>query len=165
MENGSGKQIGVLILTAVVVIVGVILLQSAAQNVGSSTNTVAIANQTLDTAITNGTSQYITNCKVLTSPVVFNATGNVEIPSSNWTITNNVVYNGQEAVQVLPNACITAGCGFNKGLWKVSGTCQPVGYIPDGGSRSVAGIIVIFFALAVAVVALWPTIKEMGNFR
>ena len=45
---------------------------------------------------------------------------------------------------------------------------QPDGYSTSGGARSVAGIIIILFAVSIAVVALMPTvgskiIESMGR--
>ncbi len=78
------------------------------------------------------------------------------IGSGNYTITNNVIdpTTGGLAVRVDPNATV----GWNFG-WQISGTAQPLTYVPDSGSRAVTNLIVIFFALAVMVAALEPTIR------
>jgi hypothetical protein len=159
------KQIGLLIMTAVVVIVGLILLQGAAQNVGEATNTVAVANQSLTGVAVNGTAQYITNCRAMSDVVVWNATGDVEVASGNYTVTNNVVYNGVVATRIVPGVSATPALGYKVGTWKIDGTCQPTGYIDDGGGRAVAGIIIVFFGLLIAIIALYPAMKEMEMFR
>ena len=146
--------VGALIMMFVAIIVGVVLLQSSAQNIGSSTNTVAV-NQSISTVV-NGTAQYLTNIKSLASPVVYNETGGVVIGAGNYTITNNVVYNGQESVRIVPD---TAAAW--KTAWIVTGTGQPLGYVPESGSRTIVGLIVLFAALAIAIVVLGPSLKEI----
>lgn len=159
------KNIGLLIMTAVVVIVGLILLQGAAQNVGEATNTVAVANQSLSGVAVNDTAQYITNCRAISDVVVWNATGNVVVGAGNYTVTNNVVYNGVIATRIVPTVSATPALGYKVGVWTVQGTCQPTGYIDDGGSRAIAGIIIVFFGLLIAIIALYPAMKEMEMFR
>lgn len=157
----SGKQVGVLIMTAVALIVGVILLAASAQQVGNVTNTITVANASLGT-LTNGTTLHITAYKSCTGFKVFNATGDEEVASSNYTVTNNVVYNGQESISVSPQ--VTAGyvSAWNKGTATYDGVCQPLTYEPSSGGRAIAGIIIVMFAIALAVVALYPTMREAG---
>jgi hypothetical protein len=157
--SDTGGMVSGLILVAITLIVGMILLQASAQNVGSATNTVNLENRSL-AAVTNLTAQYITDCKVLTSVKIWNATGDLLIPATNYTLTNNVVYNGNEAVRIVPAATTGAGTHYNEGVWTVDGVCQPLGYIADSGGRAIAGIIVIMFAVAIAVVALTPTLRS-----
>ena len=166
-KNGeTGNLVGLLVLTAITVIVGVILLQASAQNVGTATNSQTLVNQSLPSATVNLTGQYITNCKEISGTVMFNATGNVEIPATNWSIANRVIdpSSGQLAVNVTPNASFGAGTGFNKGIWKISGTCLPLTYEDDSGGRSMLGMVVIMFAIGIAVVALVPVLKQKDIF-
>lgn len=157
MKNNKGQVgIGGLILAAITIIVGVILLVASAQNVGDATNTISVANDSLGTA-SNDTTVYLTSYRAISSVVIYNGSDAV-VPSTNYTVTNNVVYEGALAVSVLP----TSGAVYNyTGYeWNISGTAQPTGYIDDAGGRAVAGLIIIFFALAIAVVSLVPTLKS-----
>lgn len=165
-KGETENLIGLLILTAVTLIVGVILLQASAQNIGTATDTIQTVNQSLPNAITNGTGVYINTCKALTGVVIFNATNNVEIPNNNWTTADRVINptTGSLSVNITPNACITAGCAFNRGVWKVSGTCYPLTYEDSSGGRSMIGIVIIMFAIAIAVVALIPVLKQKDIF-
>jgi hypothetical protein len=153
-KNGQiGTQIGSLILLAIALIVGAILIQASAQNVGNATNTVNIVNQSIGSTVVNGTTYYLTNVKSLSSVVVLNETNNVAIGSGNYTLTNNVVYNGQEAVSIVP-----ATAAAYKSNWKISGVGQPLTYINDGAGRSIAGFIVLLMCLALVVIAAtWAT--------
>lgn len=155
MKDKKG-QIGIAeILTVfIAILVGVILFQTVAQQVGTTTNTVALANHSLDTVV-NGTAQYLTDYQAISGVVVYNETGDVIVGSGNYTITNNVVYNGALAVMIMPDA----SDGW-KSAWQVSGTAQPLTYIADSGARSVTGLIVIFFALLVAAIALSPVFSS-----
>jgi hypothetical protein len=155
----EGGQIGMILVLAIALIVGLVLLQAAAGNVGEVTNTITIANQSL-TAAVNGTPQYLTNIKVLTNPVIINATGNIVLSAGNYTIENNVVYNGQEAVKITPDTQVQW-----KTAWKVSGTGQPTTYDPSAGGRAITSLIIIFGAIALAGAAVAVVIKnDVFNF-
>lgn len=155
MKNKKG-QVGLqeILYVFIAVLVGVVLFQAIAQQVGSTTNTVEVANTSLDTVV-NGTAQYLTDYRAISSVVIYNETGDVIVGSGNYTITNNVVYNGALAVKILPDASENWTTA-----WKVSGTAQPLTYIADSGARSMAALIVIFFALLVAVIAISPVARS-----
>lgn len=154
-KGETNGMVAILITIAVAVIVGAVLLQASAQNVGQVRDTVTVANATLGTLV-NGTTIYITDYKSCSSFKVFNATGDVEVPSAGLTVTNNVVYNGQEAISVLPNVAE----GYKVADSTYDGICQPLTYEPNAGNRAVAYLIVIAFALAVGVVALVPAFRS-----
>ena len=155
MKNNKAQiaGVGIFVMAAVAVIVGLVMLQSSAQNIGGVINTVSVANTSLATVV-NGTPQYLTGYTYITDVVVYNETGNVIVGAGNYTVTNNFVYNGQEVVKITPDA--TAGW---KSAWKVSGTARPQGYANDAGSRAVAGIIILLAAIAIAIYLL-PMIRQ-----
>lgn len=161
-NRGEMNVTGLIIVVAITLVVGLILFQAIAQEVGKSTNTVAWENKSLASASTNGLTQYLTDCRALSDVVVFNATNDVEIPADNFTVVNNVLdTNGALAVNFTSHGVPTgAGTAYNRGLWQVSGTCQPTNYIADSGGRAMANLIVVMFALAVLVVALTPTLRN-----
>jgi len=73
----------------------------------------------------------------------------------NYTVENNVIYNGALSVNVTVDDAEFEGLG-----WKISGTAQPLTYIANSGGRSLVGIITIFFALAIVVAAMYPVISS-----
>jgi uncharacterized protein (UPF0333 family) len=159
-KKGELNIVGLLIITAVLLIVGVIFFQATAQEIGKATNTQAIANQSLGT-LTNGTALYVTNCRDLSDVKVFNATGDVEVNSANYTVTNNVIYNGALSVKVDPVVDAGGrGLGYNKGTATIDGTCQPLTYIGDSGGRAMASLILVMFGLLLVVIAMTPTLRE-----
>ena len=145
-------------MLAIALIVGAILLQGSAQNVGTATNTIVLQNKSLGT-VTNSSTAYLTDYRALGGTIVVtNSTNGAVIASSNYTITNNVVYNGQLAVKVTATA--NDGDGFTGAVWQINSTAaQPLGYIGDAGSRSIAGLIVLLMALAMAAVAIGYAVK------
>lgn len=154
MENKN--YLGLLLVAFLAIVVGVVLLQSAADQVAITTNTIAY-NNTFGSDIVNETTQYLTDIRAIGGTiVVVNRTNGVVIGAGNYTITNNVAYNGGLAVSMKPvinNEIYAYG-------WRISGTAQPIGYIDDTAGRSIANLIIIFFALAIAVIAIYPTLKE-----
>jgi len=158
-KKGEVNNFGVIMVVFIAILVGVILFQVIAQQVGETTNTITIANESLGSAAVISTTQYFTNYRSLTDVVVFNATEDAIVPAGNYTIANNVVYNGALAVSITPSTYLNES-GYDSGVWTISGTAQPLTYIPDSGGRAMASLIVIFFALLVAVVALEPTLRS-----
>ncbi len=159
MNKKGQLGLSAILLVFITIIVGVILFQTIAQNVGSMTNTIEVANESLTTVV-NGTPQYLTNYRALSSVVIYNETGDVIVGSGNYTIANNVVYNGALAVEITPDAT-----AIWKSAWQISGTAQPLTYVPDSGGRAMVSLIVIFFALAIAAASLYPVMnnKILGN--
>ena len=157
MKNKKGQvgTVSLLIALAVVLVVGVVILQASAQNVGQVRDLVTVENATLGTLV-NGTTIYITEYKSCSGFKVWNATGDVEVPSAGLTVTNNVVHNGQETVSVLPNVA----AGYKVAASTYDGVCQPLTYDPSAGGRSVGYLIVLMFALALGVVALVPALRN-----
>lgn len=156
MDNKKGEiNVGTLMVVFISVIVGVILFTAVAQQVGTTTNTVTLANYTA-TAAANGESFYITDYKGITvSSITNGTTGTALEETTDYTVTNNVVYNGALATQVTVNADT-----YESETWAINGVAQPLTYISDSGSRSVASLIAIFFALMIALVALVPTLRS-----
>jgi len=155
MKNKNGQiGISVILTVFIAILVGVVLFQAIAQSVGTSVNTVAVANTSLTTVV-NGTAQYFTDYRALSGVVVYNETGGL-IGASNYTVTNNVVHNGALSVSILPHYAATAYVS----AWQVSGTAQPTTYIANSGGRAMANLITIFFALAVVIIALSPVLQS-----
>jgi len=154
MNNKGQEGLGAIIVVAITIIVGVILFTAIAQQSGSTTS-LAYPNVTLDTVV-NETAQYLTDYRSITDVVVQNQTGGVLITSGNYTITNNFIHptSGALSVRIVPDTSADL-----KSTWFVSGTAQPLTYIPDAGGRAMVGLIAIFFALAVLVVALTPSLR------
>ena len=159
MKNkGQMSTIGILISVAIVAIVGLILLQATAQSAGEVTNTYAVTNVSF--AAANNTLYTFTDYKALTGVVIYNNTADVVIGAGNYTVTNNVITDGALSTTVAVNfsSAVYAGDG-----WNISCTAQPDTYI-NGPGRSVAGLIVVFMALALLAVVMYPIYKgPLGN--
>ena len=152
--NKKGQiGLGVIMVTFIVILLGVIFTQSIAQEVGSSTNTVALAAAPY-TAAANGGDFYLTGYRAISGVTITNTSGTT-ITDGNYTITNNDVVDG-----VLVTTITVDAVTYESQTWNITATAQPVTYIADGGARAMAGLIVIMFALAVAVIALGPTIQS-----
>lgn len=160
-RKGETNTLGIIIIVAVTLIVGVTLFQVIAQEVGKSTNTITLSNATVGT-MTNGTTIYLTDYRAISNVVIFNETGDVPIPSTNYTLTNNVIdpTTGGLSVSIEPNVTVTAPYAFNVGTATIDGVAQPTTYIAESGGRAMANLIVIFFALVIAVVALTPSLRN-----
>ena len=158
-KKGEGNMnLGVIMVVFITIIVGVVLFQVIAQEVGKSTNTVGTGNASLGSAAVNGTAQYLPY-RSLSDVIIYNATGDVPVPTSNYTVTNNVINptTGALAVSVTPN---DPDAGYQRGVWTVDATAQPLTYIAESGGRAIANIIAIFFALAIVIVSITPVLRD-----
>jgi hypothetical protein len=164
--NNKGQVAGVggMILMAIIIIVGVILLQGSAQNLSSVLYTVNLANRSVGSIIVDDAAQYFTDIKSLSSVVILNQTNGTAgfiggvIESGNYTVTNNVVYNGGLAVKILPG---TIPNQFNS-VWVVSGVGEPTAYA-DSAGRSMANIIIIMMAVALLAAVVVYAVKSYNE--
>ena len=154
MNKKGEVGVGTLVLLAVVLIVGVIFFQTIAQSIGTSTNTVTLANESFTFAAESG-SVYLTDYRAVSDVVIYNATGTL-VPAANYTVTNNVVYNGALAVQIDTGVV----SDYANDSSNISATAQPLTYIADSGSRAMANLIIIFFAILLIGIALQPVIES-----
>lgn len=153
-KNKKGQTVGTFIVLILGIITCVVLLVAVAQQKGNITDTIAYENVSVAANVVNGTTQYVTQCRALNNVLIFNATGDIQIPSTNYTLTNNVVYNGQLAVSILPNALDDADFGYNAGKWTIDGTCEPLTYDENSAGRTIIDLVVLLSALALVVFVL-----------
>lgn len=154
-KKGQVEGIGMFVTVAILVILGTIILTASASNVGQVTQLTNFVNRTLGEC-TNQTSTtfYLTDLRDITDVIIWNETTSL-VAAANYTLTSNLVHNGGLAVSILP--INTSGINYT---WFISGTGQPTTYETNSGGRAIAGIIILFAALAVAVVALTPALQS-----
>ena len=56
-KKGQMNNVGMIIVVAIALIVGVIFFQVIEQQIGGSTNTISLVNHTLTSTVVNGTAQ------------------------------------------------------------------------------------------------------------
>ncbi len=157
MNNKGQLGVGMFISIFIGIIVAMAFFSGGiTQNIGALTNTNTIVNQT-QTFPASGSTITLTG-QAASSLIVINGTaggGAIVVPASNYTVTNYVVSNGQLVTTLKSNG----------GLWdssvvKVSYISEPQGYETDAGGRAMIQLIAIFAALAVAIFALTPVLRE-----
>lgn len=160
----EGKEIGLLVLTAIALIVGAILLQGSAQNLSPAIDTRTVTNYSVTNPVTNGF-VYLHGQKVIGTPVIINGTSGVGSPNSSvFTFGENVSSTtGVKTIYIKNNGYPTWG-GAGQ-LINITYDYGDFGYVEDSGGRAVAGVIIILFALGIGVAALYPTLKEWGGYR
>ena len=162
--------IGILIMAFIAIIVGAIIMLSVGQTVGLSTTSIALgganSNNTLLAANIPalGASIDLAGQDLLSTPVVVNGSDGAAVGSGNYTISEIVsTSTGVKTISFQlddeefskANQTASGSIGLN-----ITYTYGPDGYINSGAGRSVAGLIIIFMALAIALVALEPTMRE-----
>jgi uncharacterized membrane protein len=154
-KKGQMGDLGGLLMVFIAAIVGVTLFITVAQIVGTTTSTVAVANDSLGVVL-NDSVIYLNKYQAISGVVIWNATSSV-VADTEYTVENNVVYNGALAVRVTVDADDADDETGNE--WFISGTAEPAGYI-SGAGRQMALLIPLMFALAIALIVLTPTIKN-----
>ena len=155
MNRKAQIGLGSILVVFITVIVGLTLFLTIAQTVGTSTSTTTV-NESI-ALVVNDTAQYITGYRTIDDLVIYNETGGI-IAAGNYTATNEFLdpTTGGLSVRIVPGS-ITAEY---TSIWVVTGTGQGTDYINDSASRSIAGLITIFFALGVAVIIIGPVVKD-----
>lgn len=162
MKSKKGEiGIGTFVMAFIGIIVGVTLFLTIAQTVGNSTTTrvysSAVENYTF-TIPANGSSVDWACQDLLTTPIVYNRSADHILGAGNYTVGERISpTTGVKTVYFQSNTVPAnlQGAGANATF-----TCGPFGYINDSSARSVTGLITIMFALAIAVIALVPSLRS-----
>jgi hypothetical protein len=155
----ASMELGPIMIVFIGVLVGVILFQTIAQDVGSSTNLITTDNLTLTVGAVSLPVDVVGQT-LSGTPTVRNSTGGVGA----FTIRDGIDYvinetvstsTGVKTISFFPLTANATSQDVN-----ITYTYGPDGYIEDSGARSMALLIPIFFALSIAVVALSPTLRS-----
>lgn len=158
MDRKGQIGVGSFVLMFVVVITAIALLNGGiSSNVASVTNTVTLTNQTYTSGAV-GSSVNIPYQALKGTIVITNASSGTLVPSTNYTVTNYVVSNGQLVTTI--TSLGGAGGWQGKSINVSSSTVEPFGYDTSAGGRAVTSLIVIFAALALAVGVLSYIMKD-----
>lgn len=151
MEMG---KTGMLIVAFVGIIVALSFLTgSIYPTIGTMVNKVDVPITTQVEFPTNATALTLTG-QAVESVVVIN--GTTTLGAGNYSVSNRVVSNGQLIATIVGvGTDVYAGETVN-----ISYTYEPFGYDTNSGNRAVIQMIAIFAALAIAVVALVPALKD-----
>jgi len=139
-------------------VAGLALYEAVVSNVGAVTTASSHTNLTV-TMGANGSRVDLDGQELLNTPEVYNATGGELVTSGNYTIDETVsATTGVKTISILT----PANSNYMSVPVNVTYEYGADGYIASSGGRSMALLIPIFAALALAVFALSPTIR--GNF-
>lgn len=143
------KTVGSVIMIAFAVIVGLALYQPSAAQVGASTTKVTVVNLTLKTSATNGGAVLLNGRDSVTNLVVRNSTSGTI--TSQYSARDALDTNGNPVVQLVTGA--SALTALSNGTWvNVSYVVNPDGYTGDGANSTVLTLVLVFAALAIAIV-------------
>lgn len=150
MKNKKGQvTTGLILMTFLSVIVGLVLLTGSFDYVGQATNTFTLSNYTF-TFPAAGSTVDLYGQELINTAGIINRSNGAVIPASNYTIAEGI-----STVDGLKRIRLTANAGyFNGALANASYDYGHVGYIDNAGGRSIADLIPIFGAIAILVAAL-----------
>lgn len=156
---GSIEGIGAFIMVFVAVIVALSLLTGGiTDGVGKVTSTVELKNYSF-TAPAAGSSTTLPYQAIYGTVSVINGTGAVfVVPATNYTLTNYYNSNGQ--LVTLFESKAGAGGWQSKTVNISATTAEPFGYDTNSGGRTMAGLIIIFSVLAVAIFVIGVVLKN-----
>ena len=152
MNKKGQLGIGLIIVVAIAIIIGLIMFQAIASNVETGTQAVKGATVTTNynTVGILNTNVELPGQELVSVQAVTNRTDGVAIAAANYTIAECV-----RASDNLKGICYTRlGDGAESPLdaVNITYTYYPAGYIDDAGGRAIAGIIVLLAAIAIAFV-------------
>lgn len=159
MKNKKGEiTTGLILMTFLSIIVGLVLLTGSFDFLGQATNTFYLSNQTYTAPAVSSTID-LYGQELIDTPVVYNRSNMTAgaIASGNYTIAERVsTIDGVKRISYTSNAgSVFAGQPIN-----VSYTYGHLGYIDSAGGRSIADLIPIFAAIALIVAALALIARE-----
>lgn len=154
-------SMGLLISAMVAIIVGAVLMTTVATYVGQTTSTFTnndTADGTATTAPAAGATSDLTGMELIGTPTVINATNATDtIATDNWTIDEGVsTTTSLKTIRLTMDSASTYG-GEDLNITYTYGTD---GYIESSGARGIVGIILIFMAVGIAVIALVPVLRN-----
>lgn len=159
MNNKAEVGMGMLLTVFVGIVVSLVLLQAAAVFQGQAVNTVSLVNKTYTAPAVNSTIDLMGQ-ELLTTPIVTNASGNATtgvITTGNYTIAEGVSStDGLKRIRYTTKDTST----FASKSVNISYDYGAEGYIDDAGGRTMATLIILLAALAIAVFALVPTLRN-----
>ena len=147
--------IGVIITFAIVAIVGLILFQNSAQNVGAALPSTVTATNAQYTGPAIGSVTELTGQELVTLTSVTNRTDGEDIPASNYS-----VYECVRTSDGVKGICYKTLGDYGVGAVNITYTYYPAGYIDDAGARGVTGIIILLCAVAIAI-AVIPKLDDL----
>jgi hypothetical protein len=150
-KKGEESPMGLIIAIFIAVIVALVLYQSIAQTVGTSTTSGSLVNVTyLSSVSANGTVTVGGRDNGVLS-VAHAANGTVV--TSLFALENNYV-NNQQVIQLKTTDAAVANKWYNGTNINITYTYNPTGYMDSSASRTTFLLVVIMAAIGIAVVAL-----------
>lgn len=159
MDKKGEIGIGIVITTFMAIFVGVVLFLAVSQQLSVPTDILTSRDNVTYTAGADNVPIDLTGQELFSTPVVFNATNAThQLNTANYTINEGVsATTGLKTIQYTSATNSEfAGENINISTYQYGGD----GYIESAGGRSIALLIPIFFALAILVVALVPTLRS-----
>lgn len=155
MKRGE-ISVGIMLTVMISIIVGVALLSGGgvSSGVGELTQTYTLANQTLTAASVAGGNITLAGRELVGSIIVINTTGG-QVVTSNFTTFNNKLVNGERVLQLQVNGAPHLGQPVS-----ASYTYEGKGYVDESGTRALTSLILVFAALAVALIAFIPVFQS-----
>ena len=157
MDKKAQITIGSILVVFVAVLIGIALYIGTQQLLAPSISTIVYNTSAGSDSITcpaNGVTIDLTGQELIGTPVVNNETG--VVVAANYTIDEGVsTITGVKTIRYKANTAEFAGATLN-----LTYTYGPDGYIESSGGRALASLIAVFAALAIAMVALEPTLRS-----
>lgn len=160
-KNKRGQAMGGLVLLFIGIIVAAALIPQIANNQEAMRTTYTYSGKNVAPAVA-GSAVYLTGQNLLSTPTVVNLTGNQNC-ANNVSFTDVAVSptTGVQTIKMTSDAqyVATEDCPFVN----ITYTYGPSGYIADSGGRTIAGLIVLFSALALVAFAIFIWYKNNGG--
>ena len=152
-------KIQTLIIVAVCIIFGTILITAVANQIAPMTTTYKIGNATYTAGDVNA-SLTIAGQAYEGTPIITNASSGAKLAANKYTITNTVLADNTAGISLKITDLGTAYAGQPVNVTYIQ---EPIGY-SNGSTQTVILLILIFMALGIIGIAIYPAAKELMNF-
>jgi len=142
-------QLGIFITIFIVIIIGLALLPTIADNTSIITTKKTVSNETITMPVNGSTldlfGQAVSGLKI------WNSTDIVLTENSNYTLENKVISDDTLTAQI---TTVDIGDVFAGQTMTLQYTYEPYGYASSGGTRSVSTLIILLTALGIGVIGI-----------
>ena len=155
------NQIGIIIGAFIVILIGVILLNSIADSISELDDVIGLSpNQTFTWPDNNTLTKFDNGEDVITSSVVVYCNYSKLTINQNYTVIPQGVY-------IINLSSTTNGMGADMQLcvYNMSYNYEGVNYVSDSTARTLIGLCTLFFAVAILFVGYMVVMKSFKDFN
>ncbi len=146
-----GAQLGTMISIFIVVVVGLALLIPIAGNTSAITTKRTVSNETITMPV-NGSTEDLFG-QAVSGFSIWNSTDVLLTQDLNYSLARDVISDAKLTAQIT-NVVIGTTYDYAGETMTVQYSYEPFGYSSNGGTRSIAALIILLTALGIGIIGI-----------